>query len=588
MKNESFQLLSLMLGTAATAPIVTVLNGTYEGRYLPEFSQDLFLGIPYAQDTSLANRYRVPQSLNETWPGVRAATHYSNACPGLYPELDSMYGMSENCLTINIVRPAGIEVDAQLPIMFWIHGGSYQLGTTGLPNYNLSYIVQRSVDIGRPIIAASINYRKGGWGNLYSIELQGSGNTNLALRDMRKALAWVSENIKCFGGNPNSVTVWGESSGSFAVGQLLLSYGGRTDNLFHRSIQQSGSATTAWTNGSDWYQPIYDDIVNQTNCSEAIDTLACLRTVPYEVLLPLLDKFPTLNGGPGYYPTVDGDIFPMYPTEAYRNGHFATSIPHLYGTNTDEGTDNAPSDGVINTDEDLFAFLLNSTGFDFPSSTVDQIMQLYPDDPEVGIPAHTSMNRFEDHGRQYKRIAAIMGDVFYHAPRLDDARSYTKSAESGSKTFTYRYNTRGWMNNTNTTYVDVTGSFAPDYKGVAHASELGFVFDNPHFHGVWAGYSELSDLISELWINFAHDGTPNVALVSDYVVEEDAEVIEQTLENTNVTGLQRLYWPSYDEDERGLNLVLQTQGQGGCYVEPDTYRLEGREYLTQWARRRHV
>ena len=153
--------------------------------------------------------------------------------------------MSENCLSINIVRPAGISDTAKLPVLNWIHAGSYQVGTSGLSFYNLSYIVQQSVEIGKPIIATSINYRKGGWGNMYSIEIQGSGNTNLAMRDVRKALAWISEDIAAFGGDTNSVTIWGESAGSFAVGQLLLSYGGRTENLFHRTIQESGSATTA-------------------------------------------------------------------------------------------------------------------------------------------------------------------------------------------------------------------------------------------------------------------------------------------------------------------------------------------------------
>lgn len=398
----------------------------------------------------------------------------------------------------------------------------------------------------------------------------------------------MSENIRPFGGNPNSVTIWGESSGSFAVGQLLLSYGGSTDNLFHRSIQESGSATTAWCNGTDWYQPIYDNIVEQANCSDAIDTLDCLRNVPYEDFYPLLNQYPTYNDGPGYYPTVDGDIFPNFPTQAYHTGQFATGIPHLYGTNADEGTDNAPSDGVINTDDDLYAFLLHSTDFDFPPSTVRQIMDLYPDDPTIGISANTGTERFAEHGTQYKRIAAIMGDAFYRAPRPDDARSYTSHATGISKTYVYRFNTRGWVNNTNATYTDTTGSFAPDYKGVAHASELGFVWDNPQFHGQWAGYSELSDLMAELWINFAYDGNPNGAFAGTYKVEEDAPVVTQTFENVNVTGLQGPLWPAYDEDERGLNLVLQTQSQGGRYIEPDTYRLEGREYLTKWARRRHV
>jgi carboxylesterase type B len=127
---------------------------------------------------------------------VRSATQYGDACPDNEPDADAIYGMSENCLSINIVRPAGINSSTKLPIMFWIHGGSYQVGTSGLSYYNLTYIVERSVQIGKPIIGASINYRKGGWGNMYSIEIQGSGNANLALRDMRKGLAWVQVCIR--------------------------------------------------------------------------------------------------------------------------------------------------------------------------------------------------------------------------------------------------------------------------------------------------------------------------------------------------------------------------------------------------------
>lgn len=81
-----------------------------------------------------------------------------------------------------------------------------------------------------------------------------------------------------------------------------MTYGGRTDGLFHRSIQESGSAQTAWCNGSDWYQPIYDKIVDQTNCTQAIDTLECLRTVDYDVIFPFLNS--SAIAGPGWYPTV--------------------------------------------------------------------------------------------------------------------------------------------------------------------------------------------------------------------------------------------------------------------------------------------
>ena len=483
-------------------PLAQALNGTYEGVYLESFDQNLFLGIPYAQDAGGINRFRIPQSLNETWSGARPAQNYTDACPDSTPDADALYGMSENCLSINIVRPAGIDPSMKLPVMLWIHGGSYQVGTSGLARYNLSYIVQESVETGMPVVGASINYRKGGWGNMYSIEIQGSGNANLALRDMRKALAWISENISGFGGDPGSVTIWGESSGSFAVGQLLLTYGGRTDNLFHRTIQESGSATTAWYNGSEWYQPIYDKIVSQVNCDLSIDTLSCLRTVPYSQLYPFMNS--SIVGGPGFYPTVDGDIIPAYPSILLAKGQFAR-MPHLYGTNSDEGTDNAPV-GVINTANDLYTFLLTGIGFDFPPSTIRKIMHLYPDDPTVGIPLNTGNERFADKGWQYKRIAAILGDVFYHAPRQFDAREYIHY--NPGNTFIYRFNTRGFVNSTNATYIDNVGSLAPAYKGVAHATELSFVFNNPFYVGPWPEYQALGNAMSRMWINFANSGDP--------------------------------------------------------------------------------
>ncbi|KAH9998075.1 alpha/beta-hydrolase [Xylariaceae sp. FL0662B] len=539
-------------------PIVSVRNGSYEGLYLPGFNQDIFLGIPYAQDTGKANRFRVPQSLNESWNGTREAKVYGHACPDYDVPDDSLYGMSENCLSINVVRPAGLESTAGLPVMLWIHGGGYQYGTSGLPYYNLTFLVQRSVEIEMPIIGASINFRKGGWGNMYSVEIQGSGNTNLALRDMRKALAWIQENIESFGGDRSSVTIWGESSGSFAVGQLLMSYGGKTDGLFHRSIQESGSAATAWCNGSDWYQPIYNKIVDQVNCSSAVDTLECLRTVDYDVLYPFLNS--SAVPGPGFYPTVDGDVLPNYPTELLHSGRFA-HIPHLYGTNSDEGTDNAPEG--INTDADLRTYLLHETGFDFPASTVERILELYPDDPAQGIPLNTGAERFADRGWQYKRAAAIVGDVFYHGPRRDDARHYAR-AGAGAPTWVYRFNTRPWEENAPnaTAGARAGGQLAPAYKGVQDFSEVAFVFHNPDTVGPWPEYEALSAQMSAQWIHFAYSGDPNGE------------------------GLPR--WPLYNESESGLNLVLQTEGQGESYVEEDTYRLVGREYLTQWARRRHV
>ncbi len=133
-----------VLATLASCDLtVTVRNGTYAGLSLLSFNQDAFLGVPYAQDAGGLNRFRVPQALNTTWTGTRNAKNYSRACPD--PNRgDALYGMGENCLSINIVRPCKPKSDTPLPVAVWIHGGSYHYRTTTLPNYNLSYIVQRS------------------------------------------------------------------------------------------------------------------------------------------------------------------------------------------------------------------------------------------------------------------------------------------------------------------------------------------------------------------------------------------------------------------------------------------------------------
>ena len=123
----SYALLVLTLATDVLAadqspPIAIVANGTYEGLYLSIFNQDAFLGVPFAQSTADGNRFRIPQSLNETWTGIRTAHNYSEACPDYSPG-DWTYGVGENCLSINIVKPAGCENES-LPVVMWIHGGS--------------------------------------------------------------------------------------------------------------------------------------------------------------------------------------------------------------------------------------------------------------------------------------------------------------------------------------------------------------------------------------------------------------------------------------------------------------------------------
>jgi carboxylesterase type B len=200
---------------------------------------------------------------------------------------------------------------------------------------------------------------------------------------MIKALQWVSENIAAFHGNPDQVTLWGESSGAFAVGQLLMAYGGKKlDGLFHQTIAESGSASSTSYNGTDWHQPIYNRIVDAVGCGRSDDTLDCLRSVPYDTLYPHLD-FSTLPG-PGWYPTVDGDVIPDFPTKLLKEGRFA-KLPQLNGVTSDEGTSISALPALLDTDDQLRDYLIHRTGFGYPENVITKIVELYPSTPALGV-----------------------------------------------------------------------------------------------------------------------------------------------------------------------------------------------------------
>ncbi|CCF44192.1 hypothetical protein CH063_13669, partial [Colletotrichum higginsianum] len=181
---------------AASPPSVRLSNGTYIGVRNDQYAQDFFLGIPYAQPPVGPLRYAPPQPLDESFDEPRSAADLGSP-------------VSEDCLTINIVRPAGTKPGDNLPVGLWVHGGSYVNGGSLDPRYNLSYIVQQSVRENKPIIAASINYRLSYWGFLFSQELKDGKAGNLGFRDQRLALRWLRDNIAPFGGSPDKVTVWG-------------------------------------------------------------------------------------------------------------------------------------------------------------------------------------------------------------------------------------------------------------------------------------------------------------------------------------------------------------------------------------------
>lgn len=559
MEKSSLITVSLLAGLAwarpasDSKPVATVQNGSYYGVLNPTYNQDNFLGIPYAQPPTGDLRFRAPQPLNESWDGLRNATEYSPQCFG-YGSDTWILGnyVSEDCLTINVVRPHGVGQDdaTKLPVALWIHGGGLTNGGSSDPRYNLSRIVDQSVQMGKPMIAASMNYRLHAWGFLFSDEIKAAGAGNLGFRDQHLAIQWVRDNIAAFGGDPKQVTIWGESAGARSVAAQLFAFGGRDEGLYRAAIMQSGTGYETdfgeVDTGAMTWQQYYDTIVSKTNCGTAADTLQCLREVPTWDLSNILNSTasPTFTS-----PTVDGDFIQGPRWQLVRDGKFV-HVPLIIGTNFDEGT-SFGSKG-INTTEQWEDFLCSGGA---GNETIAELSALYPDEPALGNPA-TFEGRPEgelaSYGAMWKRVSAFAGDRGYQAPRRVWAQAW---AAAGLPTYTYGFN--------------VLSTGIQPIVGSTHFQEVAFVFDNTQglgydtvvavnpFGGKPEPYFQLADMMSRMWVSFVTTLEPN-----HHETPSHEEVV----------------WPAY-QVEGAQNIVFDANVTTLGYAQEDHYRKEQFEYF---------
>ncbi|KAK5142074.1 hypothetical protein LTR04_002349, partial [Oleoguttula sp. CCFEE 6159] len=508
---------------------------------------DFFLGIPFAQPPLGELRFTNPQSLNQSWANAVPATQYAKECVG-YGGDQIGYEVSEDCLYLNVIRPSGYE-NQDLPVAVWIHGGGFYQGGTPDRRYNLSFIVENSVQIGKPIIGVSIAYRLNAWGFLNSNEVKGSGQTNIGLRDQRLALHWIQENIKAFGGAPEKVAIWGESAGAASVGFQLTAYNGRDDKLFRAGIMESGNPVAYGPlNGTDFYQPLFDGVVSAAGCSAASDKLDCLRRDPFATLNQVLNN---TNISTSWNPTVDGDFIQRYTSIQLAEGDFV-KVPIISGANSDEGTAFSPRG--INTTADFQYWLQTTTTrqYALPQPLVQSLLTAYPDIPDQGIPSSASLGGDirlgPPFGAQYRRSAAYFGDEVFIANRRLTCQTW---ANASVPAYCYRFN------------AIPTGITWPTQ--VTHFQEVAFVFNNlaglgyavNPFENKSSAYTNLSKFMSNSWASFVFDLEPN------------------NWQGRNASIGQ---WPVYDT-AKPQDFVFDANVTS--YAEPDTYRQAGIELITR-------
>lgn len=490
------------------SPVASTKNGTVIGTYNANYDQDMFLGIPYATPPVGNMRYRQPQPVNETWD-ERPATAFGDWC--IQAPLD-LVGFSrpgytqpesEDCLTINIVRPAGVDRYSRLPVLVWFYGGGLQEGGSADQRYNSSFIVEESVNIGTPIVHVTLNYRVSGFGFLPGSAILDAGAANLGFYDQRLALRWIQENIAAFGGDPSHVTISGESAGAQSVGIHYLAYSGRDDGLFHAGIcESSGPLASSVSVALERQNQVYNRVLNLSGCVGANDTLECLRTVPAATLREIFQK-------QSYTPIIDGGIISDHAYNNLQAGNFIKR-PLLIGSNLNEGTSFTlqGQTGVDTSDE--FAEVVSSmdTAQVLTNSTRDLIVRAYMDDlsdteVEQGL-GTVKPSPSPTLGSLFGRVSLFMGDFSFLASQRFVSQLW---AEAGVPAFGYRF--------------DVTpNGFDPSVNGASHFAEIGFVFKNDGLG--WPvnplmsedmttrqGQLKLAETMSRMWISFANTYNPN-------------------------------------------------------------------------------
>ena len=429
----------------------------------------VFRGIRFAAPPSGPLRFRAPVP-PKAWTEVRPAVDFAPACPQLVeidPTENNNSVMAEDCLALNVWTPgAG---DKKRPVMVWIHGGGFIEGSARNTWYDGAKLAGRG-----DVVVVSVQYRLGAWGfldvsSIGSEDFSQSGNVGLL--DQIAALKWVKENIEAFGGDPNNVTLFGQSAGAGSIGTLMVMPAAR--GLFHKVILESGTPKEV----TDKAKAIevsrtYLKIAGVTNIQE-------LQKLTMAQMLDAQRKLlETPSGYAAFRPIMDGTVLSGPPMQTIAAGEGA-SVPVLIGTNLDE-------------------VRFWSAGYDLPLEQKTEDFFRKQVEEIVGSKASDVIGAYRRVDSDYgDSVSHLIGDVLMRLPAIRFAEANCHRQPTYMYLFTYR---------STSTYKNY---------GSCHGMELPFVFgviddlDVIVFTGRGSRREALMNQVQQAWVNFARSSDPS-------------------------------------------------------------------------------
>ena len=498
---------------------VKCVNGTFVGKKTENIIS--YKGIPFVGQQPVSNlRWKAPVDVKPD-DGVYEAYYYGKSPVQAPGDPAALYMTGEDCLYLNIWRTDETTAKKK-PVMVWIYGGAFDVGGATDPQYDCHNFIKENPDV----IVVTINYRISFFGFFHLSHLPDGkdypDSQNLGLLDQIKALKWVHENISGFGGDPDNVTIWGESAGGGSCTLLPLIKG--SHQYFKRVISQSGAP--AQTRSAEQAITCTNKVMEVLGCKTVADLLKVSAEDFTNAWAPIYGFYQVL--GIRTMPERDSIYLPLDPWEAYANGA-AKDIEFLQGCNKDEMNTFM---GVIGLD------VWNAWAI---ARKAEKLTQL-SDNEKLLVESYCNSIK----GESYEPTVNLFSQIMFVAPQI---RLSDEQAKAGGKSYTYYYTVE---------------SSLPLIKA-GHASELSVVFNHPEMNDFTGRtYDEtFCKTMRKMWVQFAKTGNPSLS--AD--ISPDGKAKE---------------WPLYDLKDRKLMVLNESDIHSAKESELKIVDWERTYFLTKY------